>query len=181
MEDPNLIRSLKIPSSAPTLLPCCQQSWLCLADRFPLALRVPRKTQAMLWILPFRDARIGSQLSESDPWATDFLDISWHFLTFHVSVLSVLGQCMSVLSDLSSDLSLHVAILVLPCQVVLECRLEPDEPACSRPNRQPQHPLDALHVGNGTGMCPGVDCIETQDECGRTARDLSFGSFCWST
>lgn len=110
-----------------------------------------------------------------------FLGFSWHFLTFHVSVLSVLGQYMSVLSDLSSDLSLHVAILVLPCQVVLECRLEPDEPACSRPNRQPQHPLDALHVGNGTGMCPGVDCIETQDECGRTARDLSFGSFCWST
>ena len=142
----------------------------------------------MLWILPFRDARIGSQLSESDPWATDFLDISWIFLAFldipcfsTVSTWSVLGQYMSVLSDLSSDLSLHVAILVLPCQVVLECRLEPDEPACSRPNRQPQHPLDALHVGNGTGMCPGVDCIETQDECGRTARDLSFGSFCWST
>ena len=50
------------------------------------------KTQAMLWILPFRDARIGSQLSESDPWASDFVDISWHFLTLHVSVLSVLGQ-----------------------------------------------------------------------------------------
>lgn len=97
--------------SSYTLLPCCQQSWLCLADRFPLALRVPRKTQAMLWILPFRDARIGSQLSESDPWATDFLDISWIFLAF----LDI--PCFSTVSTWS----VHVSTIRFVIRLVVTC------------------------------------------------------------
>ena len=85
----------------------------------------------------------------------------------------------SVLSDLSSDLSLHVAILVLPLSgsagVPVGAGRASLFAAKSTAATLPQHPLDALHAGNWIGTCPGVDCIETQDECGRTARDLSFG------